>query len=334
MITLLLLACELDLSSPLPTASTKTSESADTADTADEAVVLGTCLADGGAFVAQDASAAWGSGIVALELGADGTLTALTEDGHLLAGSGEDLGEIRDLGAVGSAGAALDGTGDWLVADAGGARVGRGDDALADWSAVPYAWGDSSVSPDGSEVAFVMMACGVDYGVTDLETGERRDLDLGASGYPVSFEHTEDGRLVSALTGEETGRVRVLEDGAVTQELTLRGELPWTGHLEVLGDEALTATWLDATVGLLERADLAAGTVRAVEIPFAFPIALAMDARLSWALEGEGDLVATDGAALYTLGTLEGARTLAADPAGTRLWSAGADGVITAWGCE
>ncbi len=334
MITLLLLACEFDLSSPLPTASTETSESTDTADAPDEAVVLGSCLAEGGAFVAQDASEAWGSGIVALELGADGTLYALTEDGHLLAGSGEDLGEIRDLGAIGEAGASLDGTGEWLVADAGVAQVGRAGDALTDWSEVPYAWGDSSVSPDGSEVAFVIMSCGVDYGVIDLETGEELELDLGVSGYPASFEYAEDGRLLAALTGEETGRLLVLEDGAPTQELTLRGEMPWTGELEVLGDEALTATYLDATVGLLERADLAAGTVSAVEIPFAFPKALAMDARLSWALDREGALVATDGAALYTLGTLEGARTLAADPEGTRLWSAGDDGVIYAWGCE
>lgn len=322
LIALLLIACDLDAS-------------VDTTDSA-ELVTVASCLADGGSLVELGATDPYGGGLADLEVGADGSLLAMTADGHLLQTRAEDLSAVSDLGAFGTYGAIVDRTGDELLVDATGVQIGQADEPRSDWRPVSNAWGDVAVSPDGAEVTWTYAGCGVDAGVVDMSAGTTSGLDLGESTrYPLAVEYLDDGRLVATTTdGMGTG-LAVKAGDTVESYTSLEGYPTWYGVMEALdGEVALPTTASDYVTGQMLRVDVDSGASSAVTLPFSWVTRIAMDPRLVYAMSYDGHVAVTDGADATDLGTFSGAVDIAADPDGAWLAMAGGDGAIHVYGCE
>lgn len=342
MFVLMLLACDPGGALGTPSSDGSPTDGATDPEGGPPDSAIASCLADGGAMVELAASTAWSAPLAGLALAGDGTLHAVTLDGHLLTAPGGDLAALTDRGAVGAYGEFVDVTGDLLLVDASGVSVGPADADPADWQRVPGAWGDSAVSPDGADVAFALAVCGVDYGIIHVADGTRGGFDPASSDHlPLGFEYLADGRLAAATyTGAGRAGLAVYAaesgvDGPTIEEAwAFDGAAEWEGRMETLGDTVLLPTGGDYLAGTLERVDLATGASTSTPVPFSSFAAVALDARLSWALGHDGHVVVVDGEAVYDLGTWADAIALVAAPDGQWIATAGADGVIRQYGCE
>ncbi len=334
MIVLFLLACDfgIDLGT---TTETTDGDSADTGAAEAETPDMATCLAEGGTLVERGSSTPWGTALVDLEVHADGGLYGLTADGHLLLADPDDLSSLTDLGALGEQGLSLDLRGEQLLVDVGNVKIGTTEADLNAWTDVPYATGDSAISPDGRKVSFSAPICGVYYDTVNVSDGERHYMDMGDSdALPVGFEYLADGRLVAATYVSGQAGLAIFQGDDLVETWTFSGRANFWAPLETLGDDVLTATSGDGEAGTLERANLGSGAHASVTLSFLTTRALALSPHLSWALGTEGELIATDGALVHDLGSMSGVRDLVADAGGAWIATAGEDGVLRVFGCE
>lgn len=332
MIVLFLLACDFGSIS----GSSAEDSALDTAGGAEEAVSIASCLADGGALVEQRSSEAWSAGIADLELGPEQTLWALGSDGTLLHADPSDLSALSSAGSVSPYNTSLDITGDRILAIGyNGALAGTPGVDPSAWTVVGSVWGDITVSADGAALTYTRAGCGVDYGRIAVDGGGRSAVDMGDTRtYPMGFETLDDGRLVSTNWAGNASGLTVWDGDEVVDTWTFSAIAEWTGVMETMGEVVLLSTAGDYSHGTLERTDLADGTSVSATLPFLSTRAVALDERLSWALDYEGALVAAEGSTVYALGTLGEVTDIVADPEGAWLATSGADGVIRVYGCE
>lgn len=327
MIALFLLACDI------------TPETTDSADTAVPAPTMATCLADGGALVERAASDPWTSGLQDLELDDDGQIYVLTDDGHLLLADAADPSAWADQHTFGTSNEGdemLDVRGETMLVNHAGVRTGAIGDGPGTWDTVSGIGGDAAVSPDGTTVAWSWPVCGIAWGVVDVATGAALTLDPAIGDQmPLAFEYLHDGRLVAAMdTTSRTGGLAVFDGLTLESITTFAGSAAYHGLLETLGDEVATTTEGDGSYATVERVDLGDGASSSVALPFRWSEQLAIAPDLSFVLGSEGELVATDGATLYDLGTWADVVDLVADPEGAWLATASTDGVLRLYGCE
>lgn len=341
MILLILSACNfelppgLDFSDETRAATAARPDLGDAEAAEEEPPSLASCLASGGSLVPLGESAPLGEGYVDLEVGADGTLFAVTAAGHLMQGPALDLASLADAGTFPSYASSLDLTGDALLVGEGPVAIGVAGETLDSFVTVAETWGDNAISPDGSTVAWTWSACGVVSGATHVASGTPRELVLSdVNDYALGLEFLDDGRLVAKVQNNTLGTSLVVLDGDTLLGVwPLSDEGAWSRTMEVLGTEVVVPTGSEEGRSRLDRVDLD-GVSTTLSVPLASVEQVALDPNATYALGRGGEIALAGASDGLSLGTVDAATDLVADPEGDWLATAGSDGVIRVFTCE